>query len=48
MPNSTSLRKLYISEITREIKKFQSLKPDLITEESISHLPDPVMKHFRC
>ncbi len=47
MTAKKTLKKIYISEVNKEMSKFRSLAPQMITEESIASLPDPVRRHFR-
>lgn len=43
----TSLKNLYVSEVSADLAQHASGQHDVITEEDIAGLPEPVQKHFR-
>jgi hypothetical protein len=46
-PGYISLQKLYVAEIEAELKKFPVYKPQVITENDMAFLPEPVQKYLR-
>ncbi|WP_051533957.1 DUF6544 family protein [Desulfitibacter alkalitolerans] len=41
------MKELYLSEVRRELAKYSSYPNEVITEDDISLLPEPVQKYFR-
>lgn len=44
---SKELRRTYNTEVNRQLKDSKELKKDILTEEDIKHLPEPVQKYVR-
>lgn len=41
------MKQLYLSEVRKEIAKYPNLTKDVITEQDITSLPEPVQRYFR-